>query len=424
MRSENPHVSRSGLDTGSAHAPSSSPSEISEFGRMRIEIEILKNALSEQTKNNTKQAKKIEDLEAEIVIGKAKIDILNAEIVIMDEREVQLRHLYESEHTSNEELMNEFETLLTCNICMDVFNNPFSLSPCGHTFCLQDLQEWFRKAPSMEYAMDDDIYDPEYIMNCQKSCPTCRAIVIGRPLPVYSVKDIINALQKAKPNGGSAADHNTISSCSKDPWEGLFPLTVSSSWSSSPYTSEDPWEGPLPDDLFPNYDEVEGESESGFADEETDGNPAGPAYEEGYGSAIDEEECNSLAYYEDMYGIPSDEEKEWYNHSEEMYGHLVDEEEVDCIGDEEEYGHLVDEEEDDCIGDEEEYESPADGDDNSPADGDDNSPADGDDNSPADGGYDSPADGGYDSPADKRGYDSSHGGYAEEEEEEEDDMFW
>ncbi|KAJ4487146.1 hypothetical protein C8J55DRAFT_507104 [Lentinula edodes] len=303
----------------------------------------------------------------------------------MDEREVQLRHLYESEHTSNEELLNEFKTLLTCNICMEVFNNPFSLSPCGHTFCLQDLQEWFRKAPSMEYAMDDDIYDPEYIMNCQKSCPTCRAIVIGRPLPVYSVKDIINALQKAKPNGGSAADHSTISSCSKDPWEGLFPLTVSSSWSSSPYTSEAPWEGPLPDDLFPNYDEVEGESESGFADEETDGNPAGPAYEEGYGSAIDEEECNS----EDMYGIPSDGKKEeWYNHFEEMYGHLVDEEE------------------DDCIGDEEEYESPADG----------------DNNSPADGGYDSPADGGYDSPADNGGYDSSaDGGYAEEEEE---DIFW
>ncbi|KAJ3923821.1 hypothetical protein F5877DRAFT_62946 [Lentinula edodes] len=395
MRSGNPHVSRSGLDTGSAHASSSSPSEVSEFGRMRIEIEILKNALSEQKKNNTKQAKKIEDLEAEIVIGKAKINVLNAKILVqrahfqtMDEREVQLRHLYESEHTSNEELMNEFETLLTCNICMEVFNNPFSLSPCGHTFCLQDLQEWFRKAPSMEYAMDDDIYDPEYIMNCQKSCPTCRAIVIGRPLPVYSVKDIINALQKAKPNGGSAADHSTISSCSKDPWEGLFPLTVSSSWSSSPYTSEDPWEGPLPDDLFPNYDEVEGESESGFADEETDGNPAGPAYEEGYDSAIDEEECNNLAYYEDMYGIPSDEEKEeWYNHFEEMYGHLVDEEEDDCIGDEE----------DDCIGDEEEYESPADG----------------DDNSPADGGYDSAADGGYDSAAD-----------GECAEEEEDDMFW
>ncbi|GAV99247.1 ring finger domain protein [Lentinula edodes] len=408
MRSGNPHVSRSGLDTGSAHASSSSPSEVSEFGRMRIEIEILKNALSEEKKNNTKQAKKIEDLEAEIVIGKAKIVVLNAKILTMDEREVQLRHLYESEHTSNEELMNEFETLLTCNICMEVFNNPFSLSPCGHTFCLRDLQEWFRKAPSMEYAMDDDIYDPEYIMNCQKSCPTCRAIVIGRPLPVYSVKDIINALQKAKPNGGSAADHSTISSCSKDPWEGLFPLTVSSSWSSSPNTSEDPWEGPLPDDLFPNYDEVEGESESGFADEETDGNPAGLAYEEGYGSAMDEEECNSLAYHEDTHGIPSDEEKEeWYNHFKEMYGIPSDEEKEEWYNHfEEMYGNLVDEEEDDCIGDEEEYESPADG----------------DDNSPAEGGYDSPADGGYDSPADNGGYDSpADGGYAEEQE---DDMFW
>ncbi|KAJ3865103.1 hypothetical protein EV359DRAFT_63440 [Lentinula novae-zelandiae] len=390
MRSGNPHVSRSGLDTGSVHASSSSPPEISEFGRMRIEIEILKNALSEQKKNNTKQAKvasfhnhfqKIEDLEVEIVIGKAEIDNLKAEIVTMDEREVQLLHLYESEHTSNEELLNEFETLLTCNICMEVFNNPFSLSPCGHTFCLQDLQEWFRKAPSMEYAMDDDIYDPEYIMNCQKSCPTCRAIVIGRPLPVYSVKNIISALQKAKPNEGSAADHSTISSCSKDPWEGLFPLTVSSSWSSSPYTSEDPWEGPLLDDLFPYYDEVEGESESGFADEEADGNPAGPAYEEGYGSVIDEEEYNSLAYYEDMYGIPSDEEKEeWNGHFEDMYGHLVDEEEDDCLSDQEGY------------------------------------------ESPADGGYDSAANnGGYDSPADNGGYDPADGGFAEEEE---DDMFW
>ncbi|KAJ3745730.1 hypothetical protein DFH05DRAFT_1459449 [Lentinula detonsa] len=207
---------------GSADASFSGPLAAAEFERMRKEIDSLKNIVSEQKKAARKQAKKVEELKAEIATGKAT----------RDEQEAHFQ-LLKSKHMRNEELLITFETSLTCNICMELLNKPFSLSPCGHTFCLHDLQEWFRKAPPTDDDMDIDTDDPDYILHRQKSCPACRATVNGRPLPVYLVRDLISALQKAKGSGGAAGISGTRRS-------------------SSPYVSDDPWEG-----IFLNDDEAE-----------------------------------------------------------------------------------------------------------------------------------------------------------------------
>ncbi|GAW01523.1 ring finger domain protein [Lentinula edodes] len=261
---------------GSTDASFSGPIAVAEFERMRIEIETLKSTLNDHKKNARKQAKKIDELKAEIVTGKAT----------RDEQEAQLQ-LLKSKHSRNEELLNTFETTLTCNICMELLNKPFSLSPCGHTFCLQDLQEWFRKAPPADEDMDLDIDDPDYVMYRQKSCPACRAVVLGRPLPVYPVRDLISALQKAKVSGNAAA-------------------TVSTRRSSSPYVSEDPWEGLFPDNDEDEEDEEEdglevgampfgflyseSDSEMEMHDDDSEYDSNGEPEEEEDNSAIDEEE--------------------------------------------------------------------------------------------------------------------------------------
>ncbi|KIK60499.1 hypothetical protein GYMLUDRAFT_73942 [Collybiopsis luxurians FD-317 M1] len=271
---------------GPAEATFSGPLAVAEFERMRKEIDTLKNTLIEQKKTAKKQAKKIEDLKVEVANGKEA----------RDSQEAQLQNL-RTKHSRNEELLNTIETSLTCNICMDLLNKPFSLSPCGHTFCLRDLQDWFRKAPPTDDDMDVDADDPDYIKYREKSCPACRAVVVGRPLPVFFVKDVISALQKAKTSG----DAQTSSTCR----------------STSPYVSEDPWEG-----LFPDEDELDPEGQ----DEEDEGLEFGILYSDSdsemdvqddvteydsNGEPIEQDEDNSVG--DDGEEAASDEDEEGYS---------------------------------------------------------------------------------------------------------------
>jgi len=127
------------------------------------------------------------------------------------------------------------------------------LSPCGHVLCLECLQEWFRKAPPALDDMDidpEELTDPHYILMRSKSCPSCRASVKHRPVPVFMVKAVATTLIKAK---------STLS---------LTPILNRTAHTDT--ESDNPWKG-----IFPSSDEDEGndsdlESESESEDEEGD----------------------------------------------------------------------------------------------------------------------------------------------------------
>lgn len=77
----------------------------------------------------------------------------------------------------------------------------------------------------------DELTDPHYILMRSKSCPTCRAIVKRRPVPVFMVKAIASALQKAKatalsitgPCGHPGNGGHDPQAEAEDPWKGIFP---------------------------------------------------------------------------------------------------------------------------------------------------------------------------------------------------------
>ncbi len=76
---------------------------------------------------------------------------------------------------------------------------------------------------------DDPNEDPHYVLNRQKSCPCCRAIVARRPVPVFLLKEVNEALRKVN----SAIRPEPPSSCdNQDPWKGIF-------YSDSDYDSVD-----------------------------------------------------------------------------------------------------------------------------------------------------------------------------------------
>ncbi|KAF8074702.1 hypothetical protein FPV67DRAFT_593446 [Lyophyllum atratum] len=188
----------------------SGPLAHAEFERMRKEIEAWKKAAADNKKTAKKQAKKIEELKAQV----------NAGTLARKEQETQVQTL-RAKVEKKEELITTIEHSLQCQICMDLLNRPYALSPCGHILCLHCLREWFRKAPPS--ADDSDIEDdPHYILNRSKSCPCCRAVVIRRPVPVFVVKSVATAISNYKAGTG-ARGRRSPSPDGNDPWKGLFP---------------------------------------------------------------------------------------------------------------------------------------------------------------------------------------------------------
>ncbi|KAG6898317.1 hypothetical protein C0992_011908 [Termitomyces sp. T32_za158] len=188
-----------------------------EFERLKKEIDFWKKAATDNKKQTKKQAKKVEELKAQVLV----------ETLAKKEQETQVKTLKEKIE-QKEELITAIETSLQCQICMDLIHRPYALSPCGHILCLYCLQEWFRKAPP---APEDDDADPDefeddssYILNRAKSCPCCRTVITQRPIPVFVVKAISTALDnyRATVEPGTSRRNRSPSPNSDDPWKGLF----------------------------------------------------------------------------------------------------------------------------------------------------------------------------------------------------------
>ncbi|EEB90194.1 hypothetical protein MPER_11633, partial [Moniliophthora perniciosa FA553] len=210
-----------------SHTPRSSKDEklevmpiaAAEFERMKKEIEELRGMVQDQKKTIKKNIKKIDELNKEVTSAK----------LLKKEQENQIQAL-SSKVAKNDEIIKSIESNLNCQICMDIMNKPFALSPCGHVLCMSCLQDWFRKAPPTLDDMDidpEDADDPEYLKYRQKSCPCCRAIILKRPAPVFVLKSVVNAVIRHKFDSHSPTTSSQRSNSplvgEEDPWEGLFP---------------------------------------------------------------------------------------------------------------------------------------------------------------------------------------------------------
>ncbi|KAH9994555.1 hypothetical protein BJV74DRAFT_831230 [Russula compacta] len=113
---------------------------------------------------------------------------------------------------------------LVCQICLDLLHKPFALSPCGHVSCYCCLVNWFNADHEPDGLEGRRVFR-------KKTCPQCRAIVCGRPIEVWNVKDMVATVVKSKLAQDftqpvelnpevTPADSATPP---QDPWGDLFP---------------------------------------------------------------------------------------------------------------------------------------------------------------------------------------------------------
>jgi hypothetical protein len=114
-----------------------------------------------------------------------------------------------------------------CQICLDLLHKPFALSPCGHVSCYGCLVNWFNINQQPDGLEDVCIYR-------KKTCPQCRAIVRGRPIEAWIIKDMVAAVVKSRlvedlPPGQSVEVNSPEATSTnsevlpQDPWANIFP---------------------------------------------------------------------------------------------------------------------------------------------------------------------------------------------------------
>ncbi|KAG8216054.1 hypothetical protein J3R82DRAFT_8054 [Butyriboletus roseoflavus] len=121
--------------------------------------------------------------------------------------------------TSHQALLNQVQQAVTCQVCLDLMYKPYALAPCGHLACHSCLVNWFTTPPP------DNRHAPPAIMR-RKTCPHCRAVVHKRPVEVWGVKGIAQAMGKSGllPNQLPVPVEAPESlDANGDPWNDIFP---------------------------------------------------------------------------------------------------------------------------------------------------------------------------------------------------------
>ncbi|KAJ7881196.1 hypothetical protein B0H13DRAFT_1630113 [Mycena leptocephala] len=241
----------------------SGPLAAAEYERMRKELETLKKVVRDGKKQLRKQNKTIEELRAQMA----------SETQARDAQE-KLFAAASSKSRKNEELLQTIESALQCQICIELVSKPNVLAPCGHVFCLECLQQWFRSAPGTDSDDEMDLEDREqYTLHRQKSCPCCRARVLRRPTPVFVVKNVVTALRNAATLPVAAAQGEEDA----DPWKGLFLPDYE--------TSED---GDV--DVYDSSEDDGAEFFDHYSDQDLDDLDDAESEDDGTGSESDDEE--------------------------------------------------------------------------------------------------------------------------------------
>ncbi|KIP10947.1 hypothetical protein PHLGIDRAFT_125257 [Phlebiopsis gigantea 11061_1 CR5-6] len=162
----------------------------------------------------------------------------------------------ESVEASKQRFFMSLEDQVCCEICTLKMWTPYTL-PCGHTFCLGCLQDWFGTILA-QHLNGNPGYNPQPRMYAQYramlrnpgfdgrereiiqqhlqtmiaqmqhpnyTCPSCRVPVKTKPAEAFAVKNIVRAMADAQ-GEASPKRKGAHNARREDPWDGFFPYPL------------------------------------------------------------------------------------------------------------------------------------------------------------------------------------------------------
>ncbi|KAJ7704292.1 hypothetical protein B0H17DRAFT_7234 [Mycena rosella] len=127
-------------------------------------------------------------------------------------------------------MTSDMTDLVSCEVCDTKMWTPFILPDCGHTFCQQDLEDWFAaalkqhrtayphynvNAPAVNvYGLMQALPLPPY------SCPKCREKVRSKPIQNFALKGLVRAIAEI---AGENSPKKTTVGGSTNVWSRFFP---------------------------------------------------------------------------------------------------------------------------------------------------------------------------------------------------------
>ncbi|KAJ6612792.1 hypothetical protein B0H10DRAFT_2222818 [Mycena sp. CBHHK59/15] len=122
----------------------------------------------------------------------------------------------------------DMEDQVTCEVCSTKMWSPFILPDCGHTFCQQDLENWFSTTLNQHRTLypHGNVNIPA--MNLYGAappplytCPKCRETVRSRPIQNFALKGFVRSIAA---KAGEYSPKKTTGS-SVNVWNRFFPAT-------------------------------------------------------------------------------------------------------------------------------------------------------------------------------------------------------
>jgi len=141
--------------------------------------------------------------------------------VLQQESAIQVVHSESKSLHDHKALFASLLSSLVCQICLDLLHKPFALTPCGHVSCYSCLINWFNADRQPDELEGDNVFR-------KKTCPQCRAVVRGRPVEAWNVKDMVAAVVKSGltldfPPPAVVDSNEAAEPPLRDPWANLFP---------------------------------------------------------------------------------------------------------------------------------------------------------------------------------------------------------
>jgi len=144
-------------------------------------------------------------------------------------KSLQTQSIASQENLAGHEILGcsfkaQIEDLLSCGICKLRLSQPFATVPCGHVACYHCLKKWFERTVTSDQS---HISEPgPSLLQLKKTCPSCRAVLISRPVEMYTLKAIIEVIatepRELKIPETRSSDLPVGLTLKGDLWDGIF----------------------------------------------------------------------------------------------------------------------------------------------------------------------------------------------------------